>query len=127
MWVPMYHLFYIDIVFTGKRLSHRLNYHSRSIYISTSQVQINRGQCTLNSKYRKYFPREICKSDKQMLHSMRLFIKFVNLKGNISCISNSVCIKLYITYHKKDVFSLDSVFALSNVLRRYVLYTCRTA
>ena len=46
--------------------------------------------------------------NKQMLCT-GLFIRFESLEGNISCIFNSVCINLYITYHKNDFVSLDSV------------------
>ena len=48
-----------------------------------------------------------------------LFIRFACLEGHISSILNSVCINLYITYHKNDFFLRVPFYALSNGVNKF--------
>ena len=76
---------------------------------------LDRGSCTLSLKYRKNFPERFANPINKRVHSTSLFRIFASLEGNISCILNSVCINLYITYHRNDLFFF-SFFFLSQTL-----------
>ena len=48
----------------------------------------------------------------KLVHSTSLFILYASLKGNIFLILNSMSIKLYITYHKNEIFFFGFCFTL---------------
>ena len=55
-----------------------------------------------------------------------MFIRFTCLEENISCILNSVCINIYITYHKNDFFLQFLFYALSNDVSKFYDITSST-
>ena len=77
-------------------------------------------------KIQEIFPKRFANAINKPVHSKCLFIRFVNLEGNISCILNPVCINLYITYHKNDVFLHILFQALSNKVNKFCKVTSST-
>ena len=57
---------------------------------------------------------------------MSLFIKFASLEGSISCILNSLCINLYVTFHKNDFFLRILFNAYSNDISKFCNITYAT-
>ena len=81
-------------------------------------------------KIQKIFLNRFANLINKRVHRRNLFIRLAGLEANISCIFNSPCINIYITYHKNDFFFLRDFVLCSfklcqKVLRHYVIYTHR--
>ena len=65
-------------------------------------------------KIQEIFPEGFANPINKRVHSTSLFIRFTSLEAYVSCILNSVCINLYITYYKNAFFLRILFYALSN-------------